>query len=118
MECYKETQERLKEAITLLFQEKSREHPGEHPGEDPPFLNQFVAYCTGQSYIPDIDLNPDFKILIEFNYTEMLDDHLPVVHTCVKTMKLPASAYDSNIETFQQKLSQAMEFSKGSFDMN
>jgi hypothetical protein len=110
MECYKETQEQLKKAITLLFQEKAR--------DDPVFLTRFVSYCTGQSYIPDIDLNPDFKILIEFNYSEMLDDHLPVVHTCVKTMKLPASAYDSNIETFQQKLSQAMAFSKGSFDMN
>jgi hypothetical protein len=109
MDCYKETQEQLKKAIALLFQEKARDNPV--------FLNQFVAHRAGQSYIPNIDLNPDFKIFIEFNHTQLNDDFLPQVHTCVHTILLPAAAYAANIETFQKKLSIVMHLLGDDFDM-
>jgi hypothetical protein len=96
MECYKETQEQLKKAISLLFQQKARDEPA--------FLTRFVAYCTGQSYIPAIELNPDFEILIEFNYTEMGECYYPVAYTAVNKLLLPAEAYGANIETFQESL--------------
>jgi hypothetical protein len=65
--------------------------------EDPMYMSTFVYFCTGSNYMPDIDLNPDWFIKFEFNYSEMTgerDDEivvdapadlenafLPVVHT-------------------------------------
>jgi hypothetical protein len=80
--------------------------------------------CTGLSYIPDIDLNKDFKIIVEFNYTEMendteerKNDWIPIVHTCIKLIKIPGDAYGGNMETFLEKYSISERLSAGSFDM-
>jgi hypothetical protein len=80
-------------------------------------LNDFVHFCTGLSYIPDIDLNKDFKIKVEFNYTEMNYDWIPIVHTCDRTIKIPGDAYGGIMDTFLEKYSISERITAGYFGM-
>lgn len=116
-----EQQENFKAELEQFFSQKL--------DSDPEFVTTFVSWCTGSRYIPDLDLNPDFKITIEFNQSgfaredggdepsEQLDDMLPKVHTCTKELLIPASAYDGNMEKFEEKLTQAFEYTGRNFDM-
>lgn len=106
---YKETQELFEVRMTELIQDKMR--------DDPSFITNFVEFCTGSPFIPDIDLNPDFHLRLEFNGSEMEEDFLPVVHTCDNCIKIPAQAYEADIEVFQAKLATAMGLSQTNFDM-
>ena len=85
--------------------------------DDPTFIANFVEYCTGSPFVPDIDLNPDFHIRLEFNAFEMEQDFLPVVHTSDNCIQIPAQAYDADIEVFQHKLATAMRLCGNNFDM-
>jgi hypothetical protein len=110
-EAYGPTYKLFEDRLATLFRSKAAVDPG--------FLNRFVAFCTGQSYVPDVAAaaNSDFKIIVEYNYNEMSDDALPVVHTCSKTIKLPSDAYNADMEKFEEKLTMSMDMSAGIFDM-
>jgi hypothetical protein len=82
---------------------------------DSEFLRDFVWFVTGSHYIRQ----SDFKIIVEFNSSEDLDDNtLPSVHTCVNTIKFPVLVYNGDREVLEQKLDMALAHSKAcSFDM-
>lgn len=82
------------------------------------FAALFVAFCTGLSYLPYHEGNPDFKIIVEFNNHETTPDGLPVAHTCEKTLKLPGSTYGNNMDVFRSKLDAAIACTEGTFGMN
>jgi hypothetical protein len=102
---YKERQTLFEYGLAKLFRDKA--------ASEPTFLNNFVHSCTGLSYIPDVDLNKTFEIIVEFNYTQSMinktgerkNDRLPYFHACDHTMKIPGDAYDGNMETFLEKYS-------------
>ena len=71
-------------------------------------LGKFLFFSTGQSYIPDIEVHKDFKVLVEFNNELENEDHLPHAHTCVNTIKFPEGAYEGNLETLTNKLELAI----------
>ena len=105
-------------ASQTMLMEKFKDLLRDKFKKDPSFISRFVHWCTGQSYIPDLDAQ-DFKIKVEFNFAsnEIHAEGLPVAHTCDKLMKLPGTAYDGDIEKFEAKLAISMEqFS--SFSMN
>jgi HECT-domain (ubiquitin-transferase) len=79
------------------------------------FIRDFVWFVTGSHYIR----HSDFKILVEFNSSEDLDEEtLPTVHTCVNTIKFPVLVYNNDREVLEQKLDLAIANSKEcSFDM-
>ena len=106
---YKEIQKQFETRFTELVQQKMK--------DDPTFIANFVEFCTGSPFLPDIDLNPDFHIRLEFNASEMEQDFLPVVHTCDNCIKIPARAYYADIEVFQHKLATAMRLCGNNFDM-
>ena len=83
--------------------------------ENSDFLRDFVWFVTGSQYIR----RSDFHILVEFNSKEGLDyESLPIVHTCVNTIKFPVLAYNNDREVLETKLDMAMANSKNcSFDM-
>eukprot|EP00934_Nitzschia_sp_Nitz4_P006706 Nitzschia sp. Nitz4//scaffold240_size29840//12430//15293//NITZ4_008018-RA/size29840-augustus-gene-0.27-mRNA-1//1//CDS//3329543750//6696//frame0 len=88
--------------------------------DDSKFIASFFHLVTGMSYIPDVAYNKDFNIKIEYNASEMgggNSDLLPVIHTCDNTMKLPANAYNGDIEVFERMLQQTMKYASGDFDM-
>jgi hypothetical protein len=88
--------------------------------EDADFPSKFVEFATGCSYLPHLATNPGFEIVIEFNPGEETKDKdaFPCSHTCVNTVKLPATAYDGKIETLREKLTFSVAHSaKYRFDM-
>jgi HECT-domain (ubiquitin-transferase) len=115
-EVFNESQLLLISGMKQLFRDKVES--GESSDSD--FLTDFVEFCTGQSYLPDLDCNTDYKITVEFNSdeNEIGENHLPVAHTCINTLKLPGAAYNGNMEDFERYLSIALETSKGVFGMN
>ena len=106
---YKEVQKQFETRFTEFVRQKMK--------DDPTFMANFVEFCTGSPFLPDIDLNPDFHIRLEYNWSEMEQDFLPVVHTCDNCIKIPAQAYRADIEVFQDKLATVMRLSQTNFDM-
>jgi len=68
----------------------------------------------------------EFQLVVEFNGDEsssrefdVICEDLPVAHTCVKTMKLPGSAYNADAKKFKDKLLTTLNsLPRGYFDMN
>jgi hypothetical protein len=108
-ENFKETQLLFQVAMARLFAEKL--------AGEPSFIFKFVSLCTGSAFVPDKELHPDYWITVEFNSSEVSSEFLPVLHTCDNLIKIPASAYDANMENFQAKLAITMTHSEGRFDM-
>lgn len=83
--------------------------------KDIQFLRDFVDFVTASHYIRQ----SDFKILVEFNSRENLDDgSLPIVHSCEQTLKFPVLVYNNNPEELERKLDLAMANTKAcTFDM-
>jgi hypothetical protein len=106
---YKALQNQFESRFTEFIRQKMQ--------EDPTFISNFVEFCTGSPFLPDIDLNPDFHVRLEYNGSEMEQDFLPVVHTCDNCIKIPAQAYYADIEIFQEKLATVMRLSQTQFDM-
>ncbi len=106
---YKDTQNLFEVRMAELLRQKMKDEPS--------FMSNFVEFCTGSPFIPDIDLNPDFHVRLEFNGSEMEEDFLPVVHTCDNCIKIPAQAYNADIKLFEEKLATAMGLSQTNFDM-
>lgn len=108
-----EKQARFFEGLLELFRTKFE--------SDPSYISNFVNFCTGSSYIPDLDLhnteNNKWAIRLEYNCS-LTDERLPSVFTCENTMLLPATAYDGNIETFEKKLKISMNHTMFKFDMH
>jgi hypothetical protein len=83
--------------------------------EDSEWLGDFLCFCTGSSFLPDVSIHSKYKLTIEFNLVETHPEMLPVAHTCVHTLKLPFQAYNGDEEKFEHKLRQSVEYSKGRF---
>ena len=83
------------------------------------FVEEWLHFCTGEAYIPDLVVNPNFKVFIEFsNFKEYKNKGaLPSSHTCDKTLKLPASAYGGSVHVFKEKMKQAMDVTGAGFNM-
>lgn len=78
------------------------------------FCIDFLCFATGNLYLG----SSDDKIFVEFNFSEMSPNSLPVAHTCVCTMKLPGQAYEGNRAVFEKKLLYCLKQIKVSrFDM-
>ena len=103
-------QEDLKDNQDIFFNITLKEVIREMDNDD---LESFISFCTGFNYLPHRHHNGAFKIKIEFNVSEMEEMSLPVAHTCVNTLKLPAQAYGNDKEIFKSKLHKAMKLSKG-----
>jgi hypothetical protein len=85
------------------------EKEGQEKHKKNDFLHEFVEYVTGTNYIRRLD----FKIKVEFNVTELRDpESLPAVHSCVKTIKFPGTAYNGSREWMEKKLIESMEDAK------
>lgn len=85
-------------------------------------LNAFLFHCTGQTYLPDPKVEPDFKIKVVFEVStgegqSSSASRLPEVHTCVKWLSLPLEAYNGDREIFEEKLSKSIESSSRIFSM-
>ena len=113
--CEGENDPRLR--TQQLFETEMEQWFGNKMEDDPRFIRRFLSLCTGSAFLPDIDTHPEYKILVEFNDSEMDDEFLPVIHTCDKVMKLPATAYNANMEKFEKKLDVTMRHVEGKFDM-
>ena len=72
------------------------------------YLLLFVKFCSGYDYLPDRDGNPDFKITVEFNFTERVKDSDPLAHACVNNLKLPGMLYTDGRKGFEKKLTEAL----------
>lgn len=104
--------------IQELFETRFTEFVRQKMEDDQSFICTFVEFCTGSPFLPDIDLNPDFHIQLEYNGSELEQDFLPVVHTCDNCIKVPAQAYNADIKIFQEKLATVMRLSQTNFDMH
>ena len=90
-------------------------------------LSDFLHFCTGQRFVPDLDVHEMFKITIEFNSKDddmVNPEQLPISHTCAMTIKFPSSAYggeniteEQQYQTFKKKMKQAISMVGASFDM-
>jgi HECT-domain (ubiquitin-transferase) len=81
-------------------------------------LTQFVSFCTGFDYIPDEYDGKPFKIIVELNRNENMDDNsIPMAHTCVFTLKLPWRVYGGDRDIFTEKLDMAIAYSDGVMTM-
>ena len=110
-ESVKKKQKKFKETQTKFFNTTLKEVIQEMGNDD---LESFTSFCTGFNYLPHRHQKGAFKIIIEFNITEMKNEmSLPVAHTCDNTLKLPAQAYGNDKEIFKSKLHKAMKLSKG-----
>jgi len=62
------------------------------------FIADFIFYVTGSSYLPIIDMNPNYEFVVEF--IDSLDnDSLPAASTCANTL-----IYQVGLITTMQKL--------------
>ena len=98
-------------------QDKSDENYAYRLEKKETFMIKFVKYCTGSDFLPDLVMNPQFKIDVSFTFKEMTHEELPMSHTCVNMLKLPGKVYDGDIDTFKSKLKIAVESSYDSFGM-
>ena len=105
----KQTHKKFEHLLYDLFSKKEK--------EDAKFLNKFIRLCTGQAYLPNKEVHPEFKITFEFNSTECNHDHIPSVHKCLNLIKIPASCYNLEMDVFLEKLETTIEFSAFGFDM-
>ena len=87
---------------------KQRESNSSTQKESINFLNSFVTFCTGLDYLPDPDGRPDFKIIVEFNFSEAEEGSYPSAHTCVNTLNLPGFLYLKGADDFEKKLLEAI----------
>lgn len=83
------------------------------------YIEDFLHFCTGQAFIPDLVVYPNFRVVIEFSHVQEMKNTgaLPVGHTCVNTLKIPASAYGGSSAVFKEKLQKAIEYSENGFNM-
>ena len=103
-------QKDLKDIQDIFFHITLKEVIREMDNDD---LESFTSFCTGFNYLPQRHQKGEFKIKIEFNVSEMEEMSLPVAHTCVNILKLPAQAYGNDKKVFLSKLHTAMKNSKG-----
>jgi len=95
--CFRET---LPKALRILNTKDKEE-----------FLVGFIFYVTGSAYLPNLDMNPNFKFLIEFSPLLGNDDLLEAA-TCVNLLRLSALAYDNNVEELSKILETTVKVGK------
>ena len=69
------------------------------------FLQDFLKFCTGSSYMPYLGANPNFRILVSFSCS-LRSDSLPTANTCFNTFNIPANAYLNDKNVLREKISQ------------
>lgn len=93
-----------------LFQEKTLPSALRSLQEnDKDALKKFIYYVTGSSYLPNFEMNPDFRINVEFQKKDN-PNFLPMSHTCEKIIVFPVEVYDNIAETLASKLDKAISF--------
>ena len=75
------------------------------------FLVGFIFYITGSAYLPNLDMNPNFKFVIEFS-PHLANGDLPTAATCANLLRLSAWAYDNNVEELCKRLETAVKVGK------
>ena len=75
------------------------------------FLVGFIFYITGSAYLPNLDMNPNFKFVIEFS-PHLANGDLPTAATCANLLRLSAWAYDNNVEELSKRLETAVKVGK------
>ena len=103
-------QEKLKDNRDIFFNITPKEIIREMDNDD---LESFSSFCTRFNYLPHHDQKDEFNVIIEFNVSEMEEMSLPVAHTCVNTLKIPAHAYRNDKKVFLSKLHTVMQNWKG-----
>jgi len=79
------------------------------------FLSSFVKFCTGYDYLPDMKGNSEFRIVVEFNFSELDQDAYPTSHTCTNTLKLPGFLYKK--KNFKKILAECVKYHGKTFNM-
>jgi len=107
----------LKEKEEEEHEDKKKQDKDLETGKS--FLSRFVSFCTGLNYLPHRIGNPDFSIIVEFNFDpdECAPESLPIAHTCVNTLKIHGLVYNNDKEKFEEKLALAIENTEGCFGM-
>merc|ERR1740124_1735820 len=79
------------------------------------FLSSFVKFCTGFDYLPYMKGNSEFRIVVEFNFSELDQDAYPTSHTCVNLLKLPGLLYKK--KNFKKILVECVKYHGKTFNM-
>jgi len=87
-----------------------------HKIYNPEFLSLLVKFCTGFDYVPDLVVNPDFRIIVEFTFHEIEKGWYPMAHTCENTLILPGFLY-TNGKDFRKKMREAVTIYGTNFSM-
>ena len=74
------------------------------PNAKPNFLQDFLKFCTGSSYMPYLGANPNFKILVSFSGVLQCYS-LPSANTCFNKFNIPAYAYQNDKIVLREKMS-------------
>ena len=74
------------------------------PNAKPNFLQDFLKFCTGSSYMPYLGANPNFKIIVSFSGVLQFDS-LPSANTCFNKFNIPAYAYQNDKTVLREKMS-------------
>ncbi len=75
------------------------------------FLNDFLFFVTGSSLMPHLDGDPGYRIQVMFD-TTLCDDNIPMASTCDNLLKVPASHYGNDVDTFIQKLDLSVRYGR------
>jgi hypothetical protein len=82
--------------------------------ERPNFLIDFVNYVTGTSYLPHIEANPNFKIIVAFS-SVLQPTSLPTANTCENQFNLPVDSYMNDTEMMEEKFEIAFALGGNTF---
>ena len=72
------------------------------------FLEKFIDFCTGSSYLPHWEANQDFKIWVAFD-PNLGATHLPKSKTCANQLILPVACYCGELSTMEEKMKLALD---------
>mmetsp|Transcript_38179 Transcript_38179/g.80336 ORF Transcript_38179/g.80336 Transcript_38179/m.80336 type:complete len:882 (-) Transcript_38179:220-2865(-) len=102
--------EEEKEKQKEFFEGDFKRYIREEAGKSPDFLEDFVEFCTGSTYIPFSSPGEKaFKIIVEFNFTSPEPGQLPMSHTCVNTIRFPGMGiYFGDYNLFGEKMELAL----------
>ena len=85
--------------------------------KDPEFMTVFITFITGFPCLPDHRMNPDFKIIVEFEMS-LPPDNLPTAHACHNILTVPGQCYKNDVEKFVERLETALKWGKDEFGMH
>mmetsp|Transcript_14782 Transcript_14782/g.40885 ORF Transcript_14782/g.40885 Transcript_14782/m.40885 type:complete len:196 (+) Transcript_14782:154-741(+) len=107
--AYAERAEKFMQVFATLLRSKSE--------TDSAFLSRFLLYCTGQTFLPDLNHHSNFRIHVEITKENRDSGSLPTAHTCTQDLLIPYSAYGNDIKVLEEKLDLALEYSMSAWNM-